>query len=282
MADAAPTTASSAASPGAGADRIGAAFAAARHDGRAALMPYMMGAFPDADSGRRIARAYADAGADLVELGIPFSDPLADGPVIHAAATAALQAGATLESALEACREIASEIPVVAMCYSNMILSTGVDEFASRLAEAGTAGAIIPDLPLGEGASIRDAMAAHGLAVVPLIAPTTSPERRREICAGADGFVYLVSTIGVTGERAKLPPELEDLAASAREEAGVPVAVGFGISTPAQIASIAAIADGVIVGSRLVRAVQDADDVESAAVAVSEFLAAAREALEGS
>jgi tryptophan synthase alpha chain len=282
MAEAAPTTASSAPSPAAGADRIAAAFAAARHDGRAALMPYMMGAFPDAGSGRRIARVYSDAEADLVELGIPFSDPLADGPVIHAAATAALQAGATLESALEACREIASEIPVVAMCYSNMILSTGEDEFASRLAEAGAAGAIIPDLPLGEGAEIKEAMAVHGLAVVPLIAPTTSPERRREICAGAEGFVYLVSTTGVTGERAELPPELEDLAASAREESGVPVAVGFGISTPAQIASIAAIADGVIVGSRLVRAVQDAGDLESAAVAVSEFLAAAREALEGS
>jgi tryptophan synthase alpha chain len=242
-------------------------------------MPYMMGGFPDPEASRRIARAYADAGADLIEMGIPFSDPLADGPVIHAAATAALDAGADLESALAACAEVSAEVPVVAMCYSNMILATGPEEFASRLAGAGAAGAIVPDLPLGEGDEIRGAMAGHGLAVVPLIAPTTSPERRGAICESAQGFVYLVSTVGVTGERAGLPPELERLVASARDEARVPVAVGFGISTPEQVASVGAIADGVIVGSRLVREVQDAKDTESAISAVSGFLSSAREAL---
>ena len=276
MADAAPA---SPASRSAGAQRIGAAFADARLQGRAALMPYMMGGFPDPGASRRIARAYADAGADLVELGVPFSDPLADGPVIHAAATTALEAGADLDSALAACAEVSAEVPVIAMCYSNMILATGPDEFASRLAAAGAAGAIVPDLPLGEGEEIRDAMAAHDLAVVPLIAPTTPAERRREICRSAQGFVYLVSTVGVTGERAELPPELAQLVESAREEAEVPVAVGFGISTPEQVASVAAIADGVIIGSRLVREVQDAGDAEAAASAVSRFLRGAREAL---
>ena len=221
------------------------------------------------------------AGADLIELGIPFSDPLADGPVIHAAATAALEAGATLETALEACQEVAADVPVVAMGYTNMILATGEAEFAARLADAGAAGAIVPDLPLGEGEEIREAFAGAGLALVPLIAPTTPAERRKEICAQAQGFVYLVSTVGVTGERAGLPPELAELVAAAQTEAQVPVAVGFGISTPEQVAAVGADADGVIVGSRLVREVQDAPDADAAADAVTGFLRAAREALAG-
>ncbi len=244
-------------------------------------MPYMMGGFPDAATARRVARAYADGGADLVELGIPFSDPLADGPVIHAAATAALEAGATLETALEACQEVAADVPVVVMGYTNMILATGEAQFAACLADAGAAGAIVPDLPLGEGAGIREAFAGAGLALVPLIAPTTPAERRKEICARAQGFVYLVSTVGVTGERAGLPPELAELVAAAKTESEVPVAVGFGISTAEQVAAVGADADGVIVGSRLVREVQDAPDAEAAADAVTGFLREAREALAG-
>ena len=260
-------------------DRIGGAFAKAREEGRAALMPYMMGGFPSTDGARAIARAYADSGADLIELGIPYSDPLADGPVIHAAATAALEAGADLDSALEPCKEVSGELPVVVMAYSNMILATGEIEFAERLATVRAAGVIVPDLPLGEGASIRTALSASGLALVPLIAPTTPEARRKEICAGAEGFVYLVSTVGVTGERAGLPPELADLVARAKEEAEVPVAVGFGISTPEQVAEVGGTADGVIVGSRLVRAVEDSSGTDEAVAAVSEFLAEAREAL---
>ena len=261
------------------ADRIGDAFAAARAQGRAALMPYMMGGFPSAETARAIARASADSGADLIELGIPFSDPLADGPVIHAAATAALEAGADLDSALEACAEVSAELPVVVMAYSNMILATGAVDFAERIAAAGAAGAVVPDLPLGEGADIRTALSAAGLALVPLIAPTTAEDRRRAICEGAEGFVYLVSTVGVTGERSGLPPELADLVAAAKSEAGVPVAVGFGISTPEQVAEVGGTADGVIVGSRLVRAVEDAADADAAVAAVSEFMREAREAL---
>ncbi len=263
--------------------RIADAFGVAREQGRAALMPYLMGGFPDRDGGVAIARAYADAGADLIELGIPFSDPLADGPVIHAAATSALDAGATMETALEACSGVADRVPVVIMCYSNMILAGGgAESFASRIAEAGAAGAIVPDLPLEEAARVREALAKRGLALVPLVAPSTPPGRRRAICAGAEGFVYLISTAGVTGERSALPAELTDLVAAAREEAEVPVAVGFGIATAEQAATVGRLADGVIIGSRLVRTVSDAADLPQAEREIARFLGEVRAALGGS
>ena len=159
------------------------AFRAAREEGRAALMPYMMAGFPDLETSLAIAGAYVDAGADLIELGVPFSDPLADGPTIHAAATAALAAGATFETALEVCESVASRVPVVLMVYSNMVLARGgADEFARRAAAAGAVGAIVPDLPLGEAGEIRQALAGVGLALIPLLAPTTPAERRVRIC----------------------------------------------------------------------------------------------------
>ncbi len=258
---------------------IEGAFAAAREQGRAALMPYLMGGFPDQETATAVARAYADAGADLIELGVPFSDPLADGPTIHAADTAALAAGATLETVLETCAAVADRIPVALMCYANMILARGVERFGGLAAEAGAAGVIVPDLPLEEQGAIAESLGAHGLALIPLMAPTTPPERRARICAGAHGFVYLVSTVGVTGERAELAPELTDLIAVAKEEANVPVAVGFGISTPEQAATVGGLADGVIIGTRLVRAVADAADRDAAVDAAGEFLRETRAAL---
>src|SRR5262249_38965642 len=152
--------------------------------------------------------------------------PLADGPTIHAADTAALAAGATLESVLETCRAVAGRIPVALMAYANMILARGVEEFGGLAADAGAAGGILPGLPLEEPGPIGESLGARSLDLIPLVAPTTPAERRARICAGAHGFVYLVSTVGVTGERAELPPELTDLIASAQEEASVPVAVG--------------------------------------------------------
>jgi tryptophan synthase alpha chain len=260
---------------------IESAFAAARTEGRAALMPYLMGGFPDQATATAVAGAYADAGADLIELGVPFSDPLADGPTIHAADTAALAAGATLESVLETCAAIGERLPVALMVYANMMLATGPAEFAERAGEAKASGVIVPDLPLEEHGPIREALGTRGLALIPLIAPTTPPERRARICAGAEGFVYLVSTIGVTGEREQLPPELTNLIAATKEEADLPVAVGFGISTPEQAATVGKLADGVIVGTRLVRAVADAGDRDGAVAAVSDFLRATRAALAG-
>lgn len=260
-------------------NRIEAAFGAAKAEGRAALMPYMMAGYPDRESSLAVAQAYAES-ADLVELGVPFSDPLADGPTIHAAATAALAAGATLNTALEICEAIEERVPVVFMVYSNMVLAQGgAEEFARKARDAGASGAIVPDLPLEEAEPVRAAFDAAGLALVPLVAPTTPAERRAKICAVARGFVYVVSTVGTTGERDEIPAELAELVAAAQVESDIPVAVGFGIGTPEQAAQVGRIADGVIVGSRLVRAAAEAGDADAAAEAVGAFLRETRVAL---
>lgn len=265
-----------------GEERIAAAFKAAADEGRAALMPYMMAGYPDRETGLAVAAAYADSGADLVELGVPFSDPLADGPTIHAAATTALEAGATLATALEVCRSIADRVPIVCMAYANMVLAHGgASEFAKLLRAAGAAGAIVPDLPLEEAAEVREAFAADGLALVPLLAPTTPAERRKRICDAARGFVYVVSTVGTTGERAEIPPAVADLVAATKADASTPVAVGFGIGTPEQAVQVGEISDGVIIGSRLVRAAGEADSADGAADAVGSFLSETRVALAG-
>ncbi len=258
---------------GSGAARIGAAFAAAREEGRAALMPYMMGGYPDHEASLSIAEAYIEGGADLIELGVPFSDPLADGPVIHAAATAALEAGARFESVLEICGRISDRVPVVLMAYTNMILGgDGPADFAARATGAGACGVIVPDLPLGEDEDARRILGDAGLAVIPLIAPTTLDRRRGEICEVATGFVYVVSTVGTTGERGELPAHLRELVEDVRAKASVPVAVGFGIGSPEQAAEVGRIADGVIIGSRLVRIPADAGSASEAISAVTGFL----------
>jgi tryptophan synthase alpha chain len=254
--------------------RIAAAFAAA--PGRAALMPYLMGGFPDVDASVRIGLAYADAGADLVELGVPFSDPLADGPVIHAAGTRALAAGARLEAIVEAGAAIGERVPVVLMCYVNPILARGVERLTRELAERGISGLIVPDLPLEEAGGMLAACDDAGLALVPLVAPTSTDERLAAIGARARGFVYAVSVTGITGERTGVAGELPGLLARVRAHVSVPVAVGFGISTPEHAAATAAAgADGVIVGSRLVRAATEAADAGAdPAAAVGELVAA--------
>ncbi len=253
-------------------DRIAAAFAG--HDKRAALMPYLMGGYPDLDESRAAAAAAADAGADLIELGIPFSDPLADGPVIHEAGTRALAAGATPHAVLGVCERVAERLPVVLMVYANMVMAGGAEGFVRRAASSGAAGLIVPDLPHDEAAELRAACDAEGIALVPLVAPTTTPERMGEIGADARGFVYAVSLTGTTGERAELPPELPDLVDRVRAAAELPVAVGFGISTPDQARAVGDVADGVIVGSRVVRAAG-----EGGAQAVRELVSSLSRAL---
>jgi tryptophan synthase alpha chain len=263
-----------------GEERIAAAFEAAANEGRAALMPYMMAGYPDRDTGLAVAGTYADAGADLIELGVPFSDPLADGPTIHAAATKALEAGATLRTAFEVCEAIADRVPVVFMAYANMVLAHGGSgKFAEMARAAGAAGVIVPDLPLDEAGEVREAFAGEGLALVPLLAPTTPAERRRQICEAARGFVYVVSTVGTTGERTEIPAALTELVEATKAEAATPVAVGFGIGTPEQAAQVGEIADGVIIGSRLVRAAGEGGSPQGAADAVGSFLAETRDAL---
>lgn len=262
-----------------GADRIAAAFTAAAEQDRAALMPYMMGGFPDRETSLAIARSYADNGADLIELGVPFSDPLADGPVIHEAAVKALEAGTRLDDVLTICSEVSDRVPVVLMVYTNSILGgQGPAAFAARAAEAGASGVIVPDLPLGEDETIRSTMAEAGLAVVPLVAPTTLGERRSEICRIATGFVYVVSSVGTTGERSEVPAHLKELVEDVESKSEVPVAVGFGIGSPEHAATVGQVADGVIIGSKLVRIAAEAGP-EGAADAVGSFMSETADAV---
>jgi len=259
----------------AGHERIARAFAGSGKT--AALMPYMMGGFPDLETSRRIGQAYVDAGADIIELGVPFSDPLADGPVIHAAATRALAAGATLDGVLELGAELGESVPVVVMCYANPILARGFARFAGALADAGVSGLIVPDIPHEEAADVFDACEAAGVALVPLIAPTTTDDRLVAIGAQARGFVYAVSLTGTTGERAALSETFGARIARARAHTDVPIALGFGIGTPEQgVQAAQAGADGVIIGSRLVRAAGEAEDP---AAAVGELVAGFARAL---
>jgi tryptophan synthase alpha chain len=261
----------------AGVERIAGAFAGSGK--RAALMPYLMGGFPDMATSRAIGEAYADGGADLVELGVPFSDPLADGPVIQAAGTRALAAGASVGGVLELAGALARRVPIVLMCYANLVLGRGVEPFAAALAETGCSGLIVPDLPLEESRDVRAACDAAGVALVPLVAPTTPDARLEAIGAQARGFLYTVSVTGTTGERAALSDAFARVVARAKAHTDVPVALGFGIATPEHAAQAAAAgADGVIVGSRLVRAAGEAADP---ATAVREVVGAMAAALRG-
>jgi tryptophan synthase alpha chain len=228
-------------------------------------MPYLMGGYPDLETSRQIAIAYAEAGADLVELGVPFSDPLADGPVIHAAGSAALAGGATVHHVLEVAGTLAAHVPAIVMCYANPLFARGIERFVDELVAAGVSGLIVPDLPLEEGSDVLAACDAREVALVPLVAPTTPADRLERIGAQARGFLYTVSLTGTTGERTALDGGLEAVIARAATRTPVPVAVGFGIATPGQVAAAAdAGADGVIVGSRLVRAAGEAKDPAAA------------------
>ncbi|HTR72516.1 MAG TPA: tryptophan synthase subunit alpha [Solirubrobacteraceae bacterium] len=250
-----------------GTERIAEAFAGSGK--RAALMPYLMGGYPTLERSLEIGRACIQGGADLIELGMPYSDPLADGPVIHAAGTEALAAGANVAGVLEVARSLAREVPVVLMCYVNMVLAPGARAFVARLAQTGACGLIVPDLPFEESAEIAAACSEYGLALVPLIAPTTTPERMAAIGAKAKGFLYAVSVVGTTGERAgdTLAERYAEIVAPAKASTEVPVALGFGIGTGEQARMAAdAGADGVIVGTRLVRAAGEEPEHPAAAV----------------
>jgi tryptophan synthase alpha chain len=254
-------------------DRIAAAFS--QNGKSAALMPYLMGGYPSLDASRDAGLAAVEAGADLLELGIPFSDPLADGPVIHAAGTEALAAGATPHGVLCVCEALAERVPVVLMVYANLVFAPGLERFAQRAAKAGAAGLIVPDLPHDEAGELRAACDAAAIALVPLVAPTTTDERMRAIGADARGFVYVVSLTGTTGERNELSEGLPQTVERVRAATQVPVAVGFGISTPDQASAVAGLADGVIIGSRVVRAAGDGGP-DAVGATVREFADALR------
>ncbi len=234
------------------------AFAQAEAAGSAAFIPYMTAGFPDPETFVDILIGLEACGADVIEVGLPFSDPLADGPVIQAAARQALEAGLTPEKTFELIAGAAARLtsPVVVMTYYNPALNLGPAEFARRAAGAGAAGAIIPDLPPEEADEWLLAAEKHGLDAIFMVAPTTTPQRLERILAASRGFVYYVSLTGVTGaEFSVSEPLLADIR-RVRERSPVPVAVGFGIAAPEQARALAKAADGVVVGSALVRAVQ--------------------------
>ena len=257
--------------------RLGARLRERRDAGHALLVPYLTAGFPAPDATPRIMADIAAAGADVIELGVPFSDPLADGPTIQGSSQASLDAGGSLDAtlaALRAFRHADAETPVVLFTYLNPVFRRGVDRFLVDAVEAGADGVLLTDLPLGEDPELEDAFERSPLDLVRLIAPTTGRERALRIAARSQGFVYYISRTGVTGARADVREGLAAEVAALREVADVPVVVGFGISTPEQAAEVAAIADGVVVGSALIDAIR-----EGGAGAAGEFIARLRDAL---
>lgn len=264
----------------AGARRITVAFERAGAEGRAALIPYVVAGYPDADTSFAAACAAIDAGADLLEVGLPYSDPLADGATLQRASQGALAAGATFERSLALVARIAAarpQVPVVAMGYANQLIGGGDGRDRARtLATAGVAGVIVADLTPDEGAPFEAVAAEAGIAVVYLVAPTTVPARRAAVAARSGGFLYCVSLVGVTGARTSLPPTIAKLVREVKAVSPVPVAVGFGVSKPTHVRAIArAGADGVIVASALVDALgPDGRDVAALRALVATLRAA--------
>jgi tryptophan synthase alpha chain len=235
---------------------IARAFAAARRERRAAFVPFLMAGDPDLGTTGELVLALAAAGADVIELGVPFSDPIADGPVNQAAAARALEAGTTLDRILHRIAELKPRVaqPIVLFSYFNPVYRYGVARFAEHAAASGVDGLLCVDLPPEEAREeVLPALGAHGLDAVFLLAPTSNRERVRAVARAGSGFVYYVSRTGVTGERAALAAGLAGEVRALRKSLSLPVAVGFGISTPEQVAEVARIADGVVVGSALVR-----------------------------
>ena len=253
-------------------------FARCRAANRAALIPFLTSGYPNAPESADLLSGMALAGADIIELGIPFSDPLADGPTIQRSSFQALEGGMTTEGTLEILRDFRAQhdTPVVLFSYLNPILRYGVDEFARAATEAGAQGLLLTDVPAGADPVLEGRLSAHGLDLIRLIAPTTSPGRIAAIAAAGAGFLYYISLTGVTGARAQLRRALGlEVRAVKRRVGGIPVVVGFGISTPDQAGDVAAVADGVVVGSALIDRCE-----QGGGRGVRDFVAALRRAME--
>jgi len=263
-----------------GIEHITQTFERTKARGRAALMPYYTLGYPDRATSLRVVEAIANAGADLIELGVPFSDPLADGPTIQASTQMALENGMNLEGCLALTRQLRERgvrQPLILMGYYNPILAYGVEAFVSEAAGAGADGFIVPDLPPEEAEQMETSCQAHGQALIYLLAPTSTEERCATIAQRSTGFIYLVSVTGVTGARASLPSDLEKFVERVRSINDKPLAVGFGISTPEQAGVVGNLADGLIVGSALIKAVREAGDPIATAAAFVSSLADAFE-----
>jgi len=258
-----------------GLECISSAFDAARREGRPALMPYYTLGFPTQSATVQIVSAMARAGADLIELGIPFSDPLADGRTIQHSTQVALEQGMSVRHCLEMVAQLrlsGVSLPLLLMGYYNPILSYGIGRFVAEAAQAGADGLIVPDLPPEEAGQLENHCRASQLALVFLVAPTSTPERLALVAAHSTGFLYLVSLTGVTGARDQVSSGLEEFIARVRRVTSLPLAVGFGISTPQQASLVGSLAEGVIVGSALIHAVgQSSQPVETAKAFVEGF-----------
>ncbi len=243
---------------------------------RPALIPYLTAGFPTAAQSLETLRLVAAAGADFVEVGVPFSDPLADGPTIQRSTQTALDRGMTVHRVLEQIHRAALPIPVIVMTYLNPVMAFGLERFLRAAAAAGVSGLLLTDFPVGADPDVEATVAASPLALIRLIAPTTTADRLARAVRGASGFLYLISRLGVTGARDQVPPDLAAYVARVRAASPLPVAVGFGISTPAQARATAALADGVVVGSAVVEAL-GAGGPDAAERLVRELAAAVRQ-----
>ena len=272
--------------------RIDDAFARLRSQGRMAFMPFVTAGDPDLRVTQRVIRELALRGVDLIEVGFPYSDPIADGPVIQASYTRALAGRVQIGEIFAAIGELTREArgkgaspgaaaplpPLVAMVAYALVFRTGPEKFVRTALDAGFAGLIIPDLPADEAADVAELVGRQGLDLIPLIAPTTTPARAARILEAARGFLYCISVAGTTGVRDQLPPELKKQLAWLKSQTQLPLAVGFGISRPDQVATLRGLADGVIVGSALVRhiaAISEQHVTADAAIAGAGQLAAA-------
>jgi tryptophan synthase alpha chain len=247
--------------------RIEETFARTKSAGRCAFVAFLTVGYPDVASTPKLVRALIDGGADIIELGVPFSDPLAEGPTIQKSSFHALEHGVTLETCLGVARELReSEVtaPLVFMGYYNPLLAYGIDRFARDAAAAGADGVIVVDLPPEESDDLRAACEKAGISLIYLVAPTSTDERLREVAKRASGFVYCVSVTGVTGARDELPDGLEDFVVRVRNATNLPIAVGFGISQPKHFAAVARIADAAVVGSAIIDVIADSGPSEQA------------------
>jgi tryptophan synthase alpha chain len=254
---------------------------AMRASGEKGLIPFFTAGFPDAETSLQLLRTAARTGCRVIEVGIPFSDPIADGPLIQASSQQALANGMSLDKALQLVEKAAQTDPVafVLMSYVNPLLRMGIERFAARARTTGVCGVILPDVPLEESGEIRATLARNGITLVDLVAPTSGRERLGRIAGSADGFLYLVSITGVTGVRSELAPDLIEFVQRVRAHTELPLYVGFGVSDPGQAAEVVRHADGVIIGSALVRIVQSAATREGAVANVATFLEDVRTAI---
>ncbi|MBA7504036.1 Tryptophan synthase alpha chain [subsurface metagenome] len=257
-------------------NRIAFVFSQQNHT---AFIPYITVGYPDIEATLRVVPLLAESGCDLVELGIPFSDPIADGVTIQKASFHALQNGITPKVCLDVAKELSQkvEIPLIFMTYFNPVFNYGLEEFCNASAKSGIDGLIIPDLPPEEGSELQLITQNHDINLIYLLAPTSTEERIQLVAEKSRGFIYLVSVTGVTGARDNLPAGLEDFVTRVRRVASQPLCVGFGISTPKQANQIARIADGVIIGSRIIQLMESED---RSMAAVRDFVTKLREALD--